>query len=1105
MRTRLFCVWSVMAFIFATANTGLVMAEPGVDDGAVDEVATLTDGVVGRPIPIPANVPVRTHYVNASGDGGVASMTGELVFSNITGSGFMPPGLGKWMADDINTVAVGGCACSGYRFMVGGGGDGTGPGFTVSWKMYDACPGADGEIIPGSEGSLALPDDGLHLVEVDLVGSEVQTESGFWFAVMFDTWTAGWITGSPAFTGFTGDFYDWPYLRCTARFQGTTYYAGFYFESYCNDNPTKEFIAYYNPELSGSAQIVDVNQWIADPVELMIEDCELSSLEVGVRGGSGPFTLEVELWRQFCGPNYVIEGTQKTYEGYGTGSPELVRFVMLDEELNGIPLSTDTVWVAWKFNSSGCGVLIAEKPTLGEGQDLFALYDGDQCNYYWYGGVPFASFNATLKCIGEAPTGGCCDMTTAEWACYDDVPQIGCFGSALRRWERDVTCDPDAPDAFYPLCGSSACCLPNDSCGNMFEGECIAMHEPGHPEHPAVWERGEFCNVDGQRCLLFACRYAEGPCNIQHDEPGCNDPKCCDEVCTRDPFCCEWWWDAQCANKAEQYCSLPPPNDHCVDALALEEVDENPDPNVISLEESNAGATVGEDDPGFCCAIGGPETLGKSSIWFTFDALATSARVDTCTTTGGTGSGSDSLLAVFAGNCNALIPLGCNDDKEGCWTGGTNSRLELYNLFIGETYYVVLASKTEANDGPYRLRITFPSPYPDPPSNNTCARALSVFDGAFAFDLENATLDCPYPGCAPATGNDLWYTYTAIGPDLVSIETCDPGGGDSPETTLIVYSDNICPATPDRQVACNDDAVHCSPGSRVIFPNGSDRAFYTYKVRLGGEGDLDPSGTMTITRYDDCNHNNIPDICDIDCDADDGRCQMPGCGQVADCQPNGIPDSCDIEVGTSEDCQPDGIPDECGGGCEGCADGDVTFDDPVDGFIDALQPHPVSSTTPLQGIDTFHVTAPALAGDPTCWALCETANNTAVHLGIGLNDIAGITDNGDGTYTITLDRSIAHGEVTTLTYTSESGSTVVTGTFYYMPGDANADGTSAPADVLAVIDSLNGVTPLPDSQVDMDRDGTPAPADILRVIDLLNGANAFEPFVNVTIDPTGCP
>ena len=193
---------------------------------------------------------------------------------------------------------------------------------------------------------------------------------------------------------------------------------------------------------------------------------------------------------------------------------------------------------------------------------------------------------------------------------------------------------------------------------------------------------------------------------------------------------------------------------------------------------------------------------------------------------------------------------------------------------------------------------------------------------------------------------------------------------------------------------------------------------------------------------------------------------------------------------------------ECDPGGD-CPEGAVTFVDPVDGAFDARQPHAVNSATPLLGYDTFEVTAPVGALE-SCWTLCETDNNPSVHLGLAANDIAGVVDNGGGSYTITLDRAITHGEVTTLTYTSDLAATT-TGTFRYMPADVNDDGTSAPADILSLIDSLNGVTPRPAEQTDADRDGTPAPADILRVIDLLNGAGEFEPFLNVTLDETGCP
>jgi hypothetical protein len=73
----------------------------------------------------------------------------------------------------------------------------------------------------------------------------------------------------------------------------------------------------------------------------------------------------------------------------------------------------------------------------------------------------------------------------------------------------------------------------------------------------------------------------------------------------------------------------------------------------------------------------------------------------------------------------------------------------------------------------------------------------------------------------------------------------------------------------------------------------------------------------------------------------------------------------------------------------------------------------------------------------------------------------------------------------------------------YLPGDADADLTTAPADILAVIDDLNGVIPGEEYQIDMDRDGTKAPADILRVIDLLNGAGQFDSWNGVSLP--ACP
>ena len=59
----------------------------------------------------------------------------------------------------------------------------------------------------------------------------------------------------------------------------------------------------------------------------------------------------------------------------------------------------------------------------------------------------------------------------------------------------------------------------------------------------------------------------------------------------------------------------------------------------------------------------------------------------------------------------------------------------------------------------------------------------------------------------------------------------------------------------------------------------------------------------------------------------------------------------------------------------------------------------------------------------------------------------------------------------------------------YLPADVNADLFSNAADVLSLIDCINGTCEI--WQCDVDRDDECGPTDILRAIDLLNGAAEF--------------
>ncbi len=75
------------------------------------------------------------------------------------------------------------------------------------------------------------------------------------------------------------------------------------------------------------------------------------------------------------------------------------------------------------------------------------------------------------------------------------------------------------------------------------------------------------------------------------------------------------------------------------------------------------------------------------------------------------------------------------------------------------------------------------------------------------------------------------------------------------------------------------------------------------------------------------------------------------------------------------------------------------------------------------------------------------------------------------------------------------------------PGDVGADGASNAADVLELIDALNGdPTALGSYRTDVDRSGVTNAADVLGVIDLLNGADCFDAWNNVVFPGCGhCP
>ncbi len=195
---------------------------------------------VGVLLPIAAAAPVSAQHVSvqqataAPFDSGTT--VGALVYSNTNSDLPFPPGAGRRIADDIVLTSDCPCNLDRYSFTVSGGGDGTGPGFSVDYGLYDGCPNGavtPGTLIPGTSGTATFSDDGVHVITLIHDGAPLAIPPSFWLAVTFDRNGAGWMTGQTPELGFSGDFYDHPNFPCVAGFGGNLF-ASFAAQVFCS-------------------------------------------------------------------------------------------------------------------------------------------------------------------------------------------------------------------------------------------------------------------------------------------------------------------------------------------------------------------------------------------------------------------------------------------------------------------------------------------------------------------------------------------------------------------------------------------------------------------------------------------------------------------------------------------------------------------------------------------------------------------------------------------------------------------------------------------------------------------------------------------------------
>ena len=816
--------------------------------------------------PLPAGALFERHVVVVGrGEVALAGESGELVYDNTLGSVLLGVSLaGSRISDDIATTAESGCPLDRYVMRVTGDRSGEGEDsnvpFSVTLALYPTCPGLSLSPFPiaGTLMTIDLPDGGLHEVEVVIPPDvEIPLPSSFFIGASFNRTNTGMLVGAPALKGISCDRMDYPGFPCDAGLGGYPNgpHASFYAQVYVRPGCAASFPAYRVCRQSGPAftrgpfdPAYPGRNRFGDDIRLAVADCEMTAYEVSVKGkaatssGVIEFDLKERLDNASPDAGGRIPGTRQLI--FVFGSEVVVAHYDLDPP---IPLPP-SVFMTFATSTNAVGPVVAgRQPTVGSTEVTYRYFDSTE-GVWMEGEFPgfYGALDITIYCGGSPSVGACCDTQfldeQGEAVCRE-LPHMNC---PANRWLDVATCDGDP---FIPACGLGACCTPYDTCQNLTHNECLAL---AAPDEQILWEKNVYCGDVGFVCPYYACVQSEqnGDCARARSDVGCNDFYCCRAVCDLDPFCCKVAWDETCVRwwQETDECRHSVLNDSCV-------LTDEAGPVLLEIGEgaivSNSGAYSSVGDPRFCCSNHWNEP-GVGSLWYRFVATETSARFSTCDSNP---SDLDSIIQVLRPLdpttpetvCASLETIACNDDAPGCGDGRL-SELCVSELVPGETYYLLLAGKTEEDRGIYHLEIDAPCTPVEtfPPANNECTDATPVEVGVTPFDFADATFGCPGASCsgsAGVMGKDIWYRWESSVAGPVVIETCESDAA-TPATSLAVYEGCDCLALEGTEFACSDGpAQSCASGSSVSL---TVRADTCYLIRVGAESISEPAGELII-------------------------------------------------------------------------------------------------------------------------------------------------------------------------------------------------------------------------------------------------------------------
>ncbi len=182
----------------------------------------------------------------------------------------------------------------------------------------------------------------------------------------------------------------------------------------------------------------------------------------------------------------------------------------------------------------------------------------------------------------------------------------------------------------------------------------------------------------------------------------------------------------------------------------------------------------------------------------------------------------------------------------------------------------------------------------------------------------------------------MWFTYPSIMVNAAG-DAVMAFSGSNPDTFASVYYTGRSSTDPPGAMA-EPQLLHAGTAPYNTLDNVGRNRWGDYSFTSLDPVDLDTIWTVqkyahatgniwgtwiASFTFGDCNGNDIPDLCELDCGPVGGECDIPGCGILGDCNNNLRPDVCDVIDGVSFDFNSDGRPDECANPVDVDADDDI--------------------------------------------------------------------------------------------------------------------------------------------------------------------------------------